>query len=144
MADPLEDLLRLVAEGRLTPEEAAPIIEALGLKRSPAPGAAAAGAAAGSTRGTGGGGSRAGTGSPDAASGPAGGRQARIHIEVRDEGRIVVNLQVPAFLSELAQTLPGIPAAYAAQVRSALQAGVRGRIVDITDEDGSGISITVE
>ncbi len=55
-----------------------------------------------------------------------------------------MNLRVPAFLSELAQTLPGIPAAYAAQVRSALQAGVQSRNVDITDKNGSGISITVE
>ncbi len=139
MADPLEDLLRLVAEGRLTPAEAAPIIEALGSRRS-----TAAGTAAGSSDGTGAGGSRPGTGSQGATPEPAGGRQARIRIEVRDEGRTVVNLQVPAFLSELAQTLPGIPAAYAAQVRSALQAGVRGRIVDILDEEGSGISITVE
>lgn len=141
MADPLEDVLRLVAEGRLTPEEAAPIIEALGSRRSAMAGPPGP---IGATRGTGGDKSHAGSGPSNASAAPAAGRQARIRIEVRDSGRTVVDLQVPAFLSELAQTLPGIPAAYAAQVRSALRAGIRGRIVDILDEDGSGISITVE
>ena len=35
MPDPLDDVLRLVAEGRLSPDEAAPIIDALAAVPSP-------------------------------------------------------------------------------------------------------------
>ena len=41
-------------------------------------------------------------------------------------------------------SLPGIPAGYADRVREALRTGLRGPIVDIRDEDDSGLTITID
>jgi hypothetical protein len=139
MTDALEDVLRLVAEGRLTPQEAAPLIAALSGQ-----------AAEPSTRGTSetrtaygpaGGGP---AGPRPAGPGPAGGGPSRIRLEVRDRGRTVVDLQVPGILAGLASSLPGIPANYADRVREALRTGLRGPIMDIRDEDGGGVTITID
>ncbi len=74
----------------------------------------------------------------------AGGSPSRLRIEVRDGGRTVVNVQVPAILAELASSLPGIPASYVEQVRTALKKGVRGHIIDVRDDDGDGVTISVD
>ena len=135
MADPIEDVLRLVAEGRLTPAEAAPIVEALGRGRaSDGPGAARP--AAGNAR----------HGAPDVGSSASSGSgaPARIRVQVRENGRVVVDLQVPGVLANLAGALPGIPTGYADRVREALRTGLRGPIVDIRDEDGGGLTITID
>jgi hypothetical protein len=136
VADAMEDVLRLVAEGRLTPDEAAPILDALGARERASRGAAAGRPAAS--------GSRAGT--PTA--GPSGpteaGLPARIRVQVRESGRVVVDLQVPGALAGLAGSLPGIPAGYADRVREALRTGLRGPIIDIRDEDDSGLTITID
>jgi hypothetical protein len=156
MADALDDLLKLVAEGRLSPEEAAPIIEALAGARTAADRARARGDEARSAgravrdrvRGT-------RFAAFAAAAGPAPARHAtpgipsaglprRLRIQVRDEGRTVVDLQLPGILAELAGAVPGIPAAYADRVREALRTGLRGPVVDVTDEDGSGVTITID
>jgi hypothetical protein len=134
MTDALEDVLRLVAEGRLTPQEAAPLIAALS-----APAAEPSPRGTAETRrayGPAGGG--------PAGPGPAGGGPSRIRLEVRDHGRTVVDLQVPGILAGLASSLPGIPANYADRVREALRTGLRGPIMDIRDEDGGGVTITID
>lgn len=135
VADPVEDVLRLVAEGRLTPAEAAPILDALDARerasRPPAGGPATPG-------------SRAGTANAGP-SGPTGaGAPTRIRVQVRENGRVVVDLQVPGVLAGLAGSLPGIPTSYADRVREALRTGLRGPIVDIRDEDDSGLTITID
>jgi len=157
MRDPLDDVLRLVAEGRLSPEEAAPIIEALASVRE----------AASRTRDAGSAARDAGSAARDAARAAADaarvsfewrrpdrpgpprppmppGPPRRLRILVRDGGRTVVDLQLPGVLAELAGTVPGIPSAYVERIREALRTGVRGPIVDVTDEDGSGVTITVD
>ena len=136
MADPLGDVLRLVAEGRLTPAEAAPILDALAARERPAhqPG----------TSGTPASGARAGTTDAGPGGGPVTGAPARIRVQVRENGRVVVDLQVPGVLAGLASSLPGIPTGYADRVLEALRTGLRGPIVDIRDEDGSGLSITID
>jgi hypothetical protein len=63
---------------------------------------------------------------------------------VRDGGRTAVDLQLPGVLAELAGAIPGIPVDYADRIREALRTGVRGPIVDVTDEDGSGVTITID
>ena len=64
---------------------------------------------------------------------------------LKDEnGRVVVDLQVPGVLAGLASSLPGIPSGYADRVREALRTGLRGPIVDIRDEDDSGLTITID
>jgi len=136
--DPLDDVLRLVAEGRLSPAEAAPIIDALAAARAAADrGFGARDAARQAAR--------------DAAPGARGARPAappgpprRLRVQVRDGGRAVVDLQLPGILAELAGAVPGIPAAYADRVREAIRTGLRGPIVDVTDEDGSGVTITID
>ena len=134
MPDPLDDVLRLVAEGRLSPEEAAPIIDALAAGRGAADRARPAGEAARETA----------PGARDARPATAPGPPRRLRVQVRDGGRTVVDLQLPGILAELAGAVPGIPAAYADRVREALRTGLRGPIVNVIDEDGSGVTITID
>jgi len=136
VADPVEDVLRLVADGRLTPAEAAPILDALDAReRASRPLAGGRDATPGSRAGT----ANAGTSGPTGAGAPT-----RIRVQVRENGRIVVDLQVPGVLAGLAGSLPGIPAGYADRVREALRTGLRGPIIDIRDEDDSGLTITID
>jgi hypothetical protein len=144
MRDPLDDVLRLVAEGRLSPEEAAPIIDALAAARGPADRARAAGEAAraaseaaGAARGA------RGTGQ-DASAPPPPGPPRRLRVQVRDGGRTTVDLQLPGVLAELAGAVPGIPAVYADRVREAIRTGLRGSIIDVIDDDGSGVTISLD
>jgi hypothetical protein len=141
MPDPLDDVLRLVAEGRLSPAEAAPIIEALAAARGAADAARAAGDATGAAAHDAGEAARAGRAAPPM---PPPGPPRRLRVEVRDGGRTVVNLQLPGVLAALAGAVPGLPAAYADRVREAIRTGLRGPIIDVTDEDGSGVTITID
>ncbi len=143
MGDPLEDVLRLVADGRLSPAEAAPIIDALAQAGRAREAADQARAAADHARI----GGRPGGGNPlrDARPSPAPpGPPRRLRVQVRDGGRTVIDLQLPGVLAELAGAVPGIPADYVDRVREALRTGVRGPIVDVVDEDGSGVTITID
>jgi hypothetical protein len=141
MRDPLDDVLRLVAEGRLSPAEAAPIIDALASARGAADRARAAGEAA-RVAGQGARGARA-AGREEGAPAPPG-PPRRLRVQVRDGGRTTVDLQLPGVLAELAGALPGIPAAYADRVREAIRTGLRGPIIDVIDDDGSGVTITLD
>ncbi len=141
MGDAVDDILRLVADGRLTPGEAAPILDAL---------ATADRASRGSTSGPGAPGAHpaGGKASRSGSSGPSGPSTSstpnRIRVQVRENGRVVVDLQVPGVLAGLAGSLPGIPTGYADRVREAIRTGLRGPIVDIRDEDDSGLTITLD
>lgn len=148
MPEALEEVLSLVANGRLTADEAAPIVEALMAARSEArdpahaaPGRRAPGKAAGP--GPAGGGAAEPEAFPGSARGGTGtGR--RLRIAVHDSGRRVVEVVVPGALASLAGSIPGIPAEYLARVRSALADGLRGPVVDVRDASGDGVTITVE
>ena len=128
MGDEIATVLRLVSEGKLSAEEAAPIIEALGrpaAQRAPDPAAASpsSGAATkGATRGR------------------------RIRIQVTERGRRVVDVRVPlAFAAMAAKMVPGIPESYAALIKQAVETDQVGPIVDIAeDEDGDAVLISVE
>ena len=123
MSDELETVLRLVAEGRLTPEEAAPIVAAL-TDRVPGPAGQASEHDPGRQAG-------------------AGARQLRIRVE--EQGRTVVNLRVPLSFAETALNMvPGLAGEQAARVRAALQGGVIGSIVDVEDPDGDAVLISLE
>jgi hypothetical protein len=120
----LEAVLRLVKEGRLSPEDAATILAAHDepSERS-RPGAAADRRAAAAER-----------------DGPR-----SIRIEVTDGGRNVVNLRLPASIGELALLrIPGLSEDDTARIREALRAGLVGDLVRAMDEDGSGVRISVE
>jgi hypothetical protein len=126
MRDELATVLRLVAEGKLSPDEAAPIIEALtehrpgGTARAPGPPASAAG------------------------SGGDGWRR-RVRIQVKERGRRVVDVRVPLiFAAMAARMVPGIPDSYAALIEQAVESDTVGPIVDAEDENGDGVLITME
>ena len=115
MGDALDDVLRLVADGRLRPEEAAPIIDALAAARTAA---ARARSGAGEARAAGRAARAAGRGTRFAFTSAAAsaGPPRRLRVQVRDDGRTVVDLQLPGVLAELAGAVPGIPVDYVDRV----------------------------
>ncbi len=125
MPDPLEQVLRLVAEGRLTAEEAAPILDALD--------------ASGST------GRRPDRPVDDRADEAVGGAApSAIRIEVTDGGRKIVNLRVPITLGRTAlDRIPGLSVSTADLVREALTQNRTGTLLDVDDE-GDGVRISLE
>ncbi|HLO36697.1 MAG TPA: hypothetical protein VK194_11465 [Candidatus Deferrimicrobium sp.] len=131
MPDALERVLRLVAEGRLTAAEAAPILDALGTadrdddgpRETPEPAAG-----------------------PDDAAPAGGGRgtATAIRIEVTEGGRRVVNLRVPVSLGRMAlDRIPGLSGSNIDLVRQALADGRFGTLLHI-DEEGDGVRIALE
>jgi len=136
MGGAFEDILRLVADGRLTAEEAAPILDALSAATKATNQAAAAAAGAALRVGSVG---DSGPGSPQTGS-P---RFARI--EVRDGGKRVVDLRIPISLGRFALgRVPGLSAQHVADVERAVASGDLGPILDVQDEDGDGVRIVLE
>ncbi len=147
MPDELETILRLVADGRLSPEEAGPIIEAL-TRAEQAEGRAAERMSRGATRLD-----RELTraqGRIDRALeraqvrfGAHGGRQLRI--QVKEHGRQHVNLRIPiGFVDAALGFVPGLAGDQADRIREAVKAGEIGPIIDVEDPDGDGVLISVE
>lgn len=124
MSDPLATILQLVADGRLSAEEAGPIIDALDDRE-------AAAAAAGPTG--------------DPASSPADGPARAIRVEVTEGGRRIVNLRVPLSLGQAALArIPGLSEATADRIREAIQAGIRGPVVAVDEGAGDGVRVVIE
>ncbi len=113
----VDKILRLVAEGALTPQEADEILSAL-RNQGRETGAAAPGIPE----------------PPNAPTPPAPPRHLRI--EVTEKGRRVVNLRVPVNIAGWASTfLPGLSDQDSDRIRGAIQSGTRGPILDIGDDD---------
>jgi hypothetical protein len=131
MADALEQVLRLVAEGRLTAEQAAPILDALGTAGfdepdEPEPREEPSGS------------------DPRSAAGAPRETATAIRIEIHEGGRRVLNLRVPVSLGRMAfDRIPGLAASSADLVRRALADGRSGTLLDIDDE-GDGVRIALE
>lgn len=125
----LESVLRLVAEGRLTAEEAGPILDALEARAAGDPAAA----------------SRSGSARPAATSGATDDSPAKaLRIEIREAGRTVVNLRVPLSLGRAAlNEVPGISEATGDRIREAIAAGVKGPILDV-DDGGDTVRVSLE
>jgi hypothetical protein len=135
MPDPLDTLLRLVAEGRLTADEAARLIDAL---QGPAARASLDDEAP--SAGT------AGEGlSTDAGSGGQG-RPTVLRIEVSEAGRRVVNLRVPLSLGRMAlDHVPGLSTDNITRIREALAQGMTGSLLVVDEGDaGDGVRIILE
>ena len=140
MSDPLDQVLELVAAGRLSADEAAPILDALAARdkvlaaqdkvleaRGKVLGARDEALAATSM------------GSAD----PRPPQVARI--EVRDAGRRVVDLRIPISLGRFAlDRVPGLSADHLSEIREALASGASGPILDVQDADGDGVRIVLE
>jgi hypothetical protein len=119
MTDVVERVLRLVADGHLSADEAEPILDALADRdRMNGPGAPS----------------------------PAANRRGRYaRIEVSDGGRSAVDLRIPLALGELALgRIPGLSREDTDRVRAAIDAGVTGPVLAVTDEDGDGVRIIIE
>lgn len=131
----LEGVLRLLAEGRLTAEEAGPIIDALDDRGS--------GSRSGSTGVPGGSDARSG----DAAGSEPGdeSRAARtLRVQVTEAGRTVINLRIPLSLGRAAiSQVPGLSEATSDRIRDAIEAGVKGSILEV-DDAGDGVRISIE
>jgi len=114
-----------VAEGRLTAEEAGPILDALGTttsnaSRDPRPAGAA-----------------------DAP--PSDGPGRAIRVEITEGGRKVVNLRVPLALGRAALArVPGLSESTNERIREAIEAGIRGPIVAVDEGAGDGVRIVIE
>jgi hypothetical protein len=127
MIDPLQRVLELVASGRLSAEEASPILEALegrgGLGGAPSAGEREHGS--------------------ESSTDPGRARYARV--EVRERGRRVVDLRVPISLGRFALArVPGLSREHIAEVEEAVTSGARGPIFDVEDADGDGVRIVLE
>jgi SHOCT-like domain len=127
--DPAFDaVLRLVAEGRLTAEEAAPILDALEASAAPGPPAAPPHPAPRPPR----------PHEPDDAPARA------IRVEVTEAGRTIINLRVPLSLGKAAiNQVPGISESTSDRIREAIEAGIKGPIMEV-DEAGDGVRISLE
>ena len=155
MPDEIETILRLVAEGTLTPEDAEPIIAALSRREDDDawPGNRAAREAHRRLtreerraerinervrRAF----ARAEERVAEAAL-VARGRQLRIRVTER--GRQVVNLRIPvAFADAALRFVPGLGGDQSERIRDAVRAGVSGPILDVEDPDGDGVLISIE
>jgi len=125
VADALERVLQLVAEGRLTADEAAPLLDALEANDPDMQPQRVPGSPAEPT-------------SPDA---PA----SAVRIEVSDGGRKVINLRVPLALGRSAISgVPGLSEATSERIKGAIQAGIKGPILDVDDDDGGGVRVVIE
>ena len=127
--DALAEVLRLVSEGRLTAEEAAPILDALELasRTTGAPGP---------------------TGSRDDDPGPAPASDDRppraLRVQVSEQGRSILNLRIPLSLGRAAfASVPGISQVTSDRISEAIAAGIKGPIVDLED-GGDTVRISIE
>jgi hypothetical protein len=120
--DAFERVLRLVSEGKITAEEAAPILDSLDASRG-----GSTGQAPGST-------------SAGADDSPA----RALRVEITERGRAVVNLRIPISLGRAAiNRVPGISELTSERIREAIAAGIKGPIMDV-DDDGDGVRISIE
>ena len=123
--DALESVLRLVADGRLTAEEARPILDALAIDQDPGPVDPGPSAAP--------------------ATSPGGGPGRAIRLEVSEGGRKVVNLRVPVALGRMALgQVPGLSDATAQRIRDAIDAGITGPVLDVDEGTGDGVRVVIE
>jgi hypothetical protein len=114
MTDELERILARVASGALSPEEAEPLVAAAAAPR------------------------------PRATEPPVSAARV-VRVEVTDGGREVVNLRVPMSLASLAGSIiPGLADAQIERLQQAIRDGETGTILDVRDEDGSGVRIATE
>lgn len=156
MPEELETILRLVAEGKLSPEDASPIIDALTrAERGPSPDRhrdredrrtdrmhrrmERAGRRLGQAF------ARADERISDAQSAISGSASRQLRIRVTEHGRQVVNLRIPiGFVDAALQFVPGLAGDQSQRIRDAVNAGTTGPILDVEDPDGDGVLISVE
>jgi hypothetical protein len=156
MPEELETILRLVAEGKLSPDDAAPIIDALTRaersaealprhdrfgRRIERAGRRLARAQERIENAVRRADERRAASHSDADS--QRGRQLRIRVTER--GRQVVNLRIPiGFVDAALGFVPGLGGDQSERIRDAVRSGATGPIIDVEDPDGDGVLISVE
>jgi hypothetical protein len=111
----VEKILKLVADGALTPEEADEILNALNASHEHETASAPP---------------------PPPQEQRMADQPRHLRIQVTERGRAVVNLRVPMNIAGWASAyLPGLSDENADRIRSAIDSGVRGPIIDIGDGD---------
>ena len=125
--DPLERVLRLVAEGRVSAEEAASILAALDERPDrPADSATSPGNEQQASSGF----------NAPPSSDPGRRGAASLRLEVIERGRQVVNLRLPIAVGRLAlERVPGLSGEQVDRVREALNGGLRGPVLEVEDGD---------
>ena len=69
----------------------------------------------------------------------------RLRIEVVEGGRRVVNLRIPlSFASVAAEFVPGLSSADAERIREAIRSGLIGPILEVEGDDGDRVVIATE
>jgi hypothetical protein len=146
MSGELEALLKLVSDGKLTAEEAAPIVAALEAQIGPNDSSGPAGHAGTgpSNRGSGTGESRP----RDEARRSGTAREAlagrRIRIFVAENGSPVINLQIPLAAAGFAiDQVPGLSPDHRSRIVEAIQTGMTGPILEVSDH-GDEVRIVIE
>jgi len=67
-----------------------------------------------------------------------------LRVQVTEHGRAVINLRIPLSLGRAAiNQVPGISEATSDRIREAIEAGIRGSILEV-DEAGDGVRISIE
>jgi hypothetical protein len=135
MSDELEALLKLVADGRLTAEEAAPIVAALEERER----AGAGRSVTDEARAAGGGRSRrAGLSAEEALTG------RRLRLYVAQNGRPVVNMRIPLTAAGIAiDQVPGLSPDHRSRIAEAIRDGMTGPILEVADGDDE-VRIVIE
>jgi hypothetical protein len=150
MTDELDWILARVASGELTPEDAEPLVAAVMSGRPGVGGSVDADAPTRTWEAVSP--PPAPPSRPETGAGPtpavaAAARTATraVRIQVTDGGRAVVNLRVPMSLASLAgSVIPGLSDAQVGRLQQALRDGEIGTIVDVRDDQGSGVLIATE
>jgi hypothetical protein len=138
MPEELEAILRRVAAGELTPEDAEPLVEAA-TRRSGRQ--AEANRPEGDVPGPSF--DRDGEPATDAVQG-MGRAQRTVRLEVLEHGRAVTTLRIPMSWASLANVVPGLSRLQSDRIRDAIRSGSVGPILEVQDEDGDGVIISTE
>jgi hypothetical protein len=141
----LEILLKMVAEGRITAEEAAPIVAALEAVAGADAGKSASGQATGSAE------PRFRHDAPrfrsewqrtSSAQDLLAGRRIRVY--VAENGRQVINIQIPLAAAGFAiDQVPGLSPDHRSRIVEAIQTGMTGPILEVSDK-GDEVRIVIE
>lgn len=150
MTEAFERVLQLVAEGKLTADEAAPILEALDRKPKgnaggPPPGAPGPTFPPGFPFAPEPPPARGFAADLGSAPGEPGQKPRFARVEVRERGRRVVDLRIPISLGKFALSrVPGLSSQQISEVEEAVASGGHGPILDVQDPDGDGVRIILE
>jgi hypothetical protein len=138
MSGELEALLRLVSEGKLTAEEAAPIVAALEEKALADGTATTAERKAGPAESRPHDEGRRGVSAQDVMAG------RRIRVFVAENGAPIINLQIPLAAAGFAiDQVPGLSPDHRSRIVEAIQTGMTGPILEVSDH-GDEVRIVIE